>query len=1494
MRRLIPFALLAVALAAPRAHAVAKTWNGSVNIQWNNGANWTPAGVPTAADDVTINVPGTVRISNNPIAADAVAASLTIGAAVTMNRGNGHILTVTNGINVNSTSDVLIQVPFTAASLSKSGTGNLTLNGAALSGTTPQVSGTVDVTGGTLTLNGGNDLTTGGAVNVSTGATLARNGAGFLNAGGAVTVDGGAMTFAAGGGLAASATVTVMGGGTVSFAGGGGLTSGGAVTVTGGTMSFAAAGGLTSGGGVNVTGGTITFAGGGDLASATSMVTVGAGGTLAFPGNANLGAGDVIVNGGIVSFGGNGDLIATGGVTVTGGGSLSFGGNGDITAQSFTLASGSSFTLNFATGGNPTNINLTGGTGALGGTVNITGTPNAASFNILTGASTVDITGVMLGSAPSGLAFGFRPLGTSTVVLDVTVNPIAPDGTASATGSCPGPMTWQHTISATANDRYLLVGVSTGTSAVTPTAVSFGAQPMGLIASRVNGSSGAFIYGLVAPGRGTGTITVTLPAGPCSVVAGSLSYTGVLQASSTGTAATAAGTGTSASASPSTVQGDKVIAVLASNGATSATPQAGATVRWSAIQGTVLGAGDTASRSGAGTFNVTMSWTLSPSSEFALASVPIHAAAPTRVMEIAASVRRSGTALAVSVRSGPRSDLVGFRVWREAAGQRELLTPGLVEGPVLTSRASLLAGSESGWVDARPVPGANYLIEALHLNGRTTWSRAAPGAGPAPPVASALLASPASAVVVHQPALRVSAAEPVSRRSALVMQGTQWQLAADAAVKMRVSTAGLVRVPAELLFAAGIPVGAAASSIQLFRGGRPVPRTVDASDGVTLRSGDAVEFYGYPMDTRYSGSAVYWLTAGKGVGVEVPSTGWIAPGAATRSYLASAEVRERLTWFGAARNGDAEKFFGPAVHSTARQRTIPVDALDVSGAGARLELAFQGLTEIPHAVSVSVNGLPVASVTFDGNTPHSALVPLPPGTLVAGDNTVELVAPGSADISLEQYVRLVYPRFTVRGSGALEFTLAGGAATRLDGFDPGLTRVLDITDPDAPVRLTTWDESGAAAVAAPGSGSRRLLAYLPTDVASPVSVVANRPSSWHSAEGADLIIVGPASLLPEAQALVDARRAQGLSVALVDVEDVQDEFASGEKSADALRGFLQQALGAWARPPRYILLLGSATYDPRDYLRLGGDLVPSGTVQTEVQMNGQTEALEAASDSWFLGVPGAGALSIGRLPVRTAEETRAVVAKIVGRRDADAKANVLLVSDRAGTSDFPEMSADLRAVLPDAQATVLVRGSDTDQVLHQRMLEALRASPALVNYIGHAAETFWSDPTAPLFSVDDVSAVAGNQPGLWIDMSCLTAFFQDPRRQSLDVATLLASEGGAWGTWGSTAKTYPGDHAGLNRALVRALLIEGKTLGEATRDALASATDPQVQSTFVLLGDPSARAVATAALEVAPPKPSASSGCSATPAGSGTLALLAIGLWWAAARRRVRVGVRRE
>ena len=309
--------------------------------------------------------------------------------------------------------------------------------------------------------------------------------------------------------------MTVGTGATLARAGSGTLAPGGGLTVNGGTVTFAAGGDLKSGGAVTLKGGSMTFNGSGGLSATGQTVTVGAGSSISTTAGASISVGSVAINGGSVSFGGNGSLNASGAVSVGGGGSLSFAGSGNVNSQSFALDSGSSFTVNFATGADPTNVVLSGGSGSLNGTVNITGTPNTnTSFNLVTGAGSVDITGVTLGTVPSGATFGFHLAGTTTIVLDVTANPITPDGTASATGACGTPLTWQHTIGANTNDRYLLVGVSTGASAVTPTSVSFGGQGMTLLTSQVTGTSGAFIYGLVAPAARHGHHHRHPPRGP--------------------------------------------------------------------------------------------------------------------------------------------------------------------------------------------------------------------------------------------------------------------------------------------------------------------------------------------------------------------------------------------------------------------------------------------------------------------------------------------------------------------------------------------------------------------------------------------------------------------------------------------------------------------------------------------------------------------------------------------------------------------------------------------------------------------------------------------------------------------------------------------------------------------------------------------------------------------------------------------------------------------
>jgi hypothetical protein len=95
---------------------VAYSWNGSSDSLWTNASNWTPNGVPSSADDITI--PSTPRI---PVLNDHVTVNglnLSTNAQIDF---NGFDVTVANSFTSNAGTVVQLR----GKSLSINGTANL-------------------------------------------------------------------------------------------------------------------------------------------------------------------------------------------------------------------------------------------------------------------------------------------------------------------------------------------------------------------------------------------------------------------------------------------------------------------------------------------------------------------------------------------------------------------------------------------------------------------------------------------------------------------------------------------------------------------------------------------------------------------------------------------------------------------------------------------------------------------------------------------------------------------------------------------------------------------------------------------------------------------------------------------------------------------------------------------------------------------------------------------------------------------------------------------------------------------------------------------------------------------------------------------------------------------------------------------------------------------------------------------------------------------------
>jgi len=66
------------------------------------------------------------------------------------------------------------------------------------------------------------------------------------------------------------------------------------------------------------------------------------------------------------------------------------------------------------------------------------------------------------------------------------------------------------------------------------------------------------------------------------------------------------------------------------------------------------------------------------------------------------------------------------------------------------------------------------------------------------------------------------------------------------------------------------------------------------------------------------------------------------------------------------------------------------------------------------------------------------------------------------------------------------------------------------------------------------------------------------------------------------RALKAQQEAEGYTVEVVDIEDVYDEYGYGEKTPYALKAFLREANKDWKRKPKYLVLTGDASFDPRN------------------------------------------------------------------------------------------------------------------------------------------------------------------------------------------------------------------------------------------------------------------------------------------------------------------------
>jgi MYXO-CTERM domain-containing protein len=409
-------------------------------------------------------------------------------------------------------------------------------------------------------------------------------------------------------------------------------------------------------------------------------------------------------------------------------------------------------------------------------------------------------------------------------------------------------------------------------------------------------------------------------------------------------------------------------------------------------------------------------------------------------------------------------------------------------------------------------------------------------------------------------------------------------------------------------------------------------------------------------------------------------------------------------------------------------------------------------------------------------------------------------------------------------------------------------RVFDVSDPLRPNVIEDYlvgAVSTGSEVAFEARADERYLIASDDSVRVPSAIWNDVPSDLRNAGNrAEYVVIAPAPLYDSAGALVAYREADGLQSMLVELQDVFDEFAGGAPDPDALGAFLRHARDHWAVAPRYVTLIGKGSFDYRELLGEGENLMPPVMLRT---YKGLYSADNHFAD--FDGDDNVPEIALGRLPVSASAELDVLIERIMGYEEGieDLSDALLLLADENGESGHFDKASDLVADRFGADWSVarVYRSEMSFELFRSSLFEEIERSPRLVHYLGHAGLNLLGKNDT-LFHAEDVASIElqGAQP-IYLLMTCSTSRFEVPGFTSLGEALLL-DEDGAIAVWSPSGLSIDEQAQALARHALDDVLSRGDVrLGDALLGAYAQLIEDgghiDMPAIYHLFGDPALR-----------------------------------------------------
>ncbi len=437
---------------------------------------------------------------------------------------------------------------------------------------------------------------------------------------------------------------------------------------------------------------------------------------------------------------------------------------------------------------------------------------------------------------------------------------------------------------------------------------------------------------------------------------------------------------------------------------------------------------------------------------------------------------------------------------------------------------------------------------------------------------------------------------------------------------------------------------------------------------------------------------------------------------------------------------------------------------------------------------------------------------------------------------------------------------------QVGGVDAGV-RVWEVSNPLQPHAIEAALSGSVLSFSAETAGTepKEFVVFRPEgSLLSPAAVGPIPNQNLHGISDVDMVIVYHPDFQEWADSLARHRTEfSNLSVALVEIGQIYNEFSSGRTSAIAIRDFAR-LLHQRSERFRYLLLFGDGSYDLRALEGAGNDFIPVfETAQSldPIDSYPTDDFFGLLSDNEGVNVEsGALDIAVGRLPVKTPEEAATAVRKIIRyeksvRSFGDWRNRLVFVADDGDsekhTRDANSIADRIGAKNPnlnidkiylDAFPQISTPGGTRVPLATEALNQNIFKGVLAVTFMGHGGSKGWTQER--VLKISDILGWENpDKLPVFITATCSFAGFDNPEFTTAGEELFLSQKGGSIALLTTVRAVYANENKILTRDVVDTLFSKYTSrkypIGEVFRAAKnLSNADIRNSRKFHLLGDP--------------------------------------------------------